>query len=58
MYYVAFPTVGDKYQEITEAFMLYSKGLTQQARAAHHLPSHSKGFQDWPLSYSWEVVAL
>lgn len=48
MYYIAFPTVGDKYQEITGAFMLYSKGLTQQAWATQHLPAHSKGFQHWP----------
>lgn len=44
MYYIDFPTVGDKNQEIFVASMFYSKGLTQQGCDAQN-PTHSKIFR-------------
>lgn len=43
MYYIAFSAVGDKYQEIAKVFMLYCKGLPQQAWAVQclHIPRFS-----------------
>lgn len=37
MYYIDFPAVGDKNQEIFVASKFYSKGLTQQGWAAPNL---------------------